>query len=204
MVLAALKLPRHIPERQIAVLTIPAMFLILVMSFADLYTRQNVTRGPADPNRFTQPADAAYFSLVTITTLGYGDYTPQDLPARKVIVCELLSGALLLFLAFPVLGSRLSQFDEKTGAIIRRLNNGSWEVQQNNETPERYAPAGRLTVVLRRTATRPSVGTMIRTVVVVEGMRTQRFLPVTAPCRRRQNSRRRRREAGPWPGPART
>jgi Ion channel len=94
------------------------------------------------------PSDAAYFSLVTITTLGYGEYTPQCTEGRKLVMCELLSGALLPFFAFPVLGSRLAQFDEETGTVIRRREDGSWEVQEPKGAPKAYPKSDRLTVTL--------------------------------------------------------
>jgi hypothetical protein len=151
MLLAALKLPNRLPERQVALVTVPALLLVLVMSFAKLYiVNEHIARTTTD-NRvesLKEPWDAAYFSLVTITTLGYGDYTPQKPDARKLVIGELLSGALLLFFAFPVLGSRLAQFDESTGAKIRRLDDGSWEVQENNASPMRYPKGKRLTVTV--------------------------------------------------------
>jgi Ion channel len=149
MLLAALKLPTRLPQRQIALVTIPALFLVLVMSFAGLYIANKHVKRATVENKLEpldKPWDAAYFSLVTITTLGYGDYVPQEQDARKLVIGELLSGALLLFFAFPVLGSRLANFDASTGTTIRRLPDESWEVQHNNECPIRYAKGKRLTL----------------------------------------------------------
>ena len=115
MMLAALKLPKRIPGRHVALLTVPALLLILVMSFGELYIANgHVERATLDGKveSLKDPWDAAYFSLVTITTLGYGDFTPQMTDTRKLVIGELLSGGLLLFFAFPVLGSRLAQFEE--------------------------------------------------------------------------------------------
>jgi hypothetical protein len=151
MLLAALKLPKRIPERQVALVTVPALLLILVMSFAKLYIVSGQIGRTTIDNKveiLENPQDAVYFSLVTITTLGYGDYTPQKTPARMLVSAELLSGALLLFFAFPVLGSRLAQFDESTGTTIQRLDDGSWEVQENSAVPKRYRKGNRLTVIV--------------------------------------------------------
>ena len=151
MLLAALKLPKRIPERQVALVTVPALLLVLVMSFAKLYiVNGHIGRTTIDNKVeiLEDSRDAAYFSLVTITTLGYGDYTPQKTDARMLVIGELLSGGLLLFFAFPVLGSRLAQFDESTGTRIQRLNDGSWEVQEKSDAPKRYAKGKRLTVTV--------------------------------------------------------
>jgi Ion channel len=152
MLLAALKMPKRLPTRQVALVTVPALLLILVMSFAKLYIVNGQIGRMIDSKVETleDPRDAAYFSLVTITTLGYGDYTPQKTGARMLVIGELLSGALLLFFAFPVLGSRLAMFDELTGKKtvvgIRRLDDGSWEVQENNASAISYPRGERLTI----------------------------------------------------------
>jgi Ion channel len=151
MLRTALKMPKRIPERQVAIVTVSALFLVLVLSFAGLYiANAHVARAKTDCTleKLTEPWDAAYFSLVTITTLGYGDYTPQTTDARKLVMGELLSGGLLLFFAFPVLGSRLAQFDEPTGTTIKRLHDGSWEVQANSAAPQKYAKGKKLTVTV--------------------------------------------------------
>jgi hypothetical protein len=152
LVLAALKLPKHIPERQVALVTIPVLFLVLVVSFGRLYIQNGHVVRSVNPcaqlsDSLRHPADAAYFSLVTITTLGYGDYAPER-EARHLVVGELFSGALLLFLAFPVLGSRLAQFDETEGTTIRCLSDGSWEIRGADNCPVKYPKGKRLTVTL--------------------------------------------------------
>jgi hypothetical protein len=56
------------------------------------------------------PVDACYFSLVTFTTLGYGDYVPATRLARGVVMWQLGSAFLLLLVALPLLVSRLAMF----------------------------------------------------------------------------------------------
>lgn len=54
--------------------------------------------------------DAFYFSLVTITTLGYGDYAPASPTARHIVIWELVTTAQLVLFAFPLVTSRLSDY----------------------------------------------------------------------------------------------
>jgi hypothetical protein len=54
--------------------------------------------------------DAAYYSAVTLATLGYGDFVPARKWTRVVVMWELLTGILLLTAAFPLLVSRLADF----------------------------------------------------------------------------------------------
>lgn len=153
MLCTALKMAKYLPELQVALVTVPALLFILVMSFAKLYIVNGQIGRITINNQvdtLEDPRDAAYFSLVTITTLGYGDYTPQKTDARVLVMGELVSGGLLLFFAFPVLGSRLAMFDEPTGKKtvigIQRLDDGSWEVQENNASPVSYPKGKRLTI----------------------------------------------------------
>ncbi|MDD9998163.1 MAG: potassium channel family protein [Rhodospirillaceae bacterium] len=46
--------------------------------------------------------EALYFSGVTITTLGYGDVTPEHLIGRLVVLFEVFSGLLILLFAISV------------------------------------------------------------------------------------------------------
>ena len=37
-----------------------------------------------------------YFSVVTITTLGFGDYIPRNYLGKTLVICEVFLGYLLL------------------------------------------------------------------------------------------------------------
>jgi hypothetical protein len=60
--------------------------------------------------------DAVYFSAVTITTLGYGDYTPATPTARGLVLWDLGTGALMLIILFPLLVCRIAVFEESSVA----------------------------------------------------------------------------------------
>jgi len=123
-----------IPERVPALFVVLLLFLALVLAFGRLYIASaQIYRGST---LLDGPSDALYYSVVTITTLGYGDYAPNDSNARWLVVFELMSGLLFLIMAFPILGSRLADFGEEEAgeATIQRTDDGL-EVTGIQKTP---------------------------------------------------------------------
>ena len=72
--------------------------VILVMSYADIYASSglviDMTARP-EPIPITTRHDAVYFSVVTWTTLGYGDLVPQGF-CRTLAASEALIGNIFL------------------------------------------------------------------------------------------------------------
>jgi hypothetical protein len=103
------------PDRDWSLLILPCLFLALVSAFGSIYigTAHTVQSSQGE---LTGSWDSLYFSIVTITTLGYGDFVPGCLYGRLAVVGELLSGMLLLLLAIPILVSRLAGFGEIEGS----------------------------------------------------------------------------------------
>jgi hypothetical protein len=72
--------------------------VILLTSFADIYQMTGLvidTTTKPDPRPITTRQDAAYFSVVTWTTLGYGDLQPKGF-CRIVAATEALIGNIYL------------------------------------------------------------------------------------------------------------
>lgn len=134
-----------LPSRSWSLVQVFLLLVIVVVGFANMYYRMDyaVVRTSAqfctsaqppkdkkieecakqaDPRFDTPPQplsdkwDAIYFSMVTLTTLGYGDFAPARPLARALVVWELLTGMLLLVGIFPLLIARLSTFGTQ-GAI---------------------------------------------------------------------------------------
>lgn len=87
------------------------IYVLLGMMFAFLYAAINgISSGPF----FVQTAHATapdflYFSFITQTTVGYGDFTAAGDLGRALAVLEALTGQLYLVTIIAVLVSRLSQ-----------------------------------------------------------------------------------------------
>ena len=74
------------------------------------------TEGRAESTQrqvLTSRLDACYFSFVTITTLGYGDYVPATQLARLIVMWQVGAGVLLVVVGFPLAVSRLATVAER-------------------------------------------------------------------------------------------
>jgi len=99
-----------LPTKLAALWQLLMLVVSIVPAFAALYlasggVRHSTTGVPPDW------LDAVYFSIVTLATVGYGDFTPTNTAAKITACCEIGSGILLLLLAVPVVASRLSTWD---------------------------------------------------------------------------------------------
>ena len=110
-----------LPHRVWALLLLFFLIVTVVVSFAALFlASQEVRHLLRDVTELQQgkfsdvlnnPHEALYFSMVTITTLGYGDFAPAGMVARWIIVWELATGLLTLVLAFPLVSTRATTPD---------------------------------------------------------------------------------------------
>ena len=80
-------------------------------SFADNSIEADAASGPEpirdQANRFT------YFSLVTLTTLGYGDITPMTRPAKNLAALEAIFGQLYLAVLIARLVGQQALWDKE-------------------------------------------------------------------------------------------
>jgi voltage-gated potassium channel len=78
---------------------------LLVVVFACLYRIADLTTRAPQFSLHAEPArisfvDALYYSVATITTLGFGDIAPASLLVRAITGLEVLSGVLMLLFGF--------------------------------------------------------------------------------------------------------
>jgi hypothetical protein len=77
--------------------------LLLATVFGGLYTQVDIAFGD-----YETPLSPFYFSIVTLTTLGYGDVLPASLPAQILVIVQVTIG-------YVMLGGLLSIFSNKMG-----------------------------------------------------------------------------------------
>ncbi len=96
------------PSRLVGVIVFFLILCSLILDFGILYLNAGtIINFSTAINSLT---DALYFSVVTMTTLGYGDITPISSHAKLLVIFQVSSGLLLLFGVFPLLIARLSGF----------------------------------------------------------------------------------------------
>lgn len=113
---------KYLPNKLAALALFMLLFIALMPSFGSMYLQSGgvcqagVEAGHVGNSAgenfaaLQTPLDALYFSCVTMMTVGYGDYVPITPCARRLVIWQLGSGALLLLGAFPLLLSRMAAF----------------------------------------------------------------------------------------------
>jgi hypothetical protein len=108
------ELPHRLPALFIGAL----LFVGLIHSFANMYVRsQGICPGgrlcahfdPTEPT-FEKPGDALYFSCVTMTTVGYGDFAAGTPLARYLVIWQLANTVFLMVVFLPLVLSRIADF----------------------------------------------------------------------------------------------
>jgi hypothetical protein len=96
----------RLPQQKVTLAIVSALFIpLLIIAFAHAY------RAVGLPN-VTQKEDFVYFSIVTFTTLGYGDISPIGW-ARLFAVLQAISGFLFVPLLISQLWSASKEAEEE-------------------------------------------------------------------------------------------
>ncbi|MFN0019155.1 MAG: potassium channel family protein [Pirellulaceae bacterium] len=99
-------------------------YLEFVVAFASIYLAITVLTGDkfgagSDPGFLASWVHPLYFSMITIATVGYGDFAPQTSCGRFIVIIEVFCGLLLLVVVLQrVLAVSIP---EKTNRRARRM-----------------------------------------------------------------------------------
>ncbi|WP_022852725.1 pentapeptide repeat-containing protein [Thermodesulfatator atlanticus] len=78
--------------------------LFQVLFFAYLYHLVGVDYG-----KYPTPLSPLYYSVVTLTTLGYGDVIPNSLPGQIIAICEVITGYVMLGGLLAIFTNRIAR-----------------------------------------------------------------------------------------------
>ena len=84
------------------VLDVTAAFLLAAFCFAVVYVYIARVEGPGAFSSDLNLGDALYFSIVTMTTTGYGDIAPKSGWAKFVVSVQIIFGFLYTVLFFSI------------------------------------------------------------------------------------------------------
>ena len=113
--------PRLVRNRILAFASISTVLLVYIASLA-------VLEAERDFGQISTFGDALWWALVTVTTVGYGDYTPVTVTGRTIAVGLMLGGVVLVGIIVGTLGSWIIQsvtddtdeaIDETTEAVMQ-------------------------------------------------------------------------------------
>jgi hypothetical protein len=90
-----------------SILIVAINFYESAVAFAIIYMQVGDVRN-GHGTSLDGPLSALYFSLVTMATVGYGDFAAQDGFTKTVVICEVVTSLLLLVFVVPAIVSLIS------------------------------------------------------------------------------------------------
>ncbi|CAM4766978.1 unnamed protein product [Rotaria magnacalcarata] len=85
--------------------------LIAVAIFASLiYYAERMTTKHPDENMFTSIPDALWFNMITMSTIGYGDYYPKTMLGMLIGAVATVAGVLIIDLPMPIIVESFANF----------------------------------------------------------------------------------------------
>jgi hypothetical protein len=110
-----------------------SLFTLLSISTGLIYTTEN-TVNPDIPSYF----DALYFTLTTLTTVGFGDITPQTPEGKLVVSGSILAGVAIIPAQAAALVEALLERDE-FGSSDDRVQRRSRQAKSAKSNDERLS-----------------------------------------------------------------
>ncbi len=84
-------------------------FYEITTAYAIIYLSVgNIIQNSPSKTPLHGPVQAFYYSLVTIATLGYGEFVPADDPSRVIVIAELLTEILFVIAIIPALAANIT------------------------------------------------------------------------------------------------
>lgn len=110
------------------------MLTLIIISACLMFTVENA----AQPGRFQSVAEAIWWAVVTLTTVGYGDITPVTFAGRLLAIMIMILGVGTMALPAGIMAARFSEELQKRREILRNrvrdaLSDGELDVREKRE-----------------------------------------------------------------------
>jgi len=115
--------------------------LFVVQKDGGVFLRQ-LPNGVLAPSPFTSITSASWWTLATITTVGYGDVTPVTIAGKVVGSIAILYGTVLLGLPIGIIGSQFSNEFARMVSMNRMRNEALQNAQTGEEDGDSEAKGG--------------------------------------------------------------
>lgn len=89
-------------------LNVFSLSLLAILFFSAIYKWGNLIEKNCDPSAPVNLYHCIYYSVITFTTLGYGDYLPKEGWGQAVATCEVILGYLMLGILVSILSKKIS------------------------------------------------------------------------------------------------
>eukprot|EP00930_Biecheleria_cincta_P086309 TRINITY_DN75617_c0_g1_i1.p1 TRINITY_DN75617_c0_g1~~TRINITY_DN75617_c0_g1_i1.p1 ORF type:complete len:789 (+),score=155.08 TRINITY_DN75617_c0_g1_i1:55-2421(+) len=107
--------PSHVIESYLNVTLAPESVMMQAADFGGVFLRERDADGFLVSSPFTSIVSSMWWTLATITTVGYGDETPVTTSGKLVGAVAILYGTVLLGLPIGIIGS---QFSAEFGRMV--------------------------------------------------------------------------------------
>ncbi len=78
----------------------------------------HVVEGPAQPDKFGSIPEAMYWSIITLTTVGYGDVHPVTVGGKMVAGCTAVLGLVMLSLPVGIIATSFAEVIHRRDFVV--------------------------------------------------------------------------------------
>ena len=110
-------------------------FSVIIFSSA-MYYAEHGTTSAKDDSSFKSIPDAFWYTLVTMTTVGYGDYFPLSIAGKLVGGACAINGVLVVAMVVPVIVNNFEFFYKRDKMSLARKEEKRLRLQSHDESGE--------------------------------------------------------------------
>lgn len=130
----SLKLLRYAQDVQVLLTSLGKSSIILIMMITGIVLFSLIGGNIiylVEPEHFASAFEGTWWSLVTMSTVGYGDYVPHSAPGRVIAGCVMIAGIVLFAVVTGLISSRILEATHMFERVHCRSCHSSIEQDSN-------------------------------------------------------------------------